>query len=128
MPSARMGETLARSEPVQQRGAREAPVVAELATRQLARLGELGHHLGLDLQQRGGLLERQDLLRLGGAEVRAADHDYVNGGIEEKEWFASTATNVISTAVCAVEMTFVGSGRAEPHPYPDAVDVRWSWG
>src|SRR4051812_20707917 len=60
-------------QPVEDRAAREAPLLAEPPSRQLARRGERRELLLVKLEQLGQLRERQHLARLGRQERRAAD-------------------------------------------------------
>ncbi len=57
----RLVDVSARCEPGEQSGAAEAPLLADAAARQGARVGECEHFVLADLQERGGLRGGQDL-------------------------------------------------------------------
>src|SRR3954447_13276286 len=64
-----------RRQPLDERGAREAPLVADPAPGQPALLGEREHRALVDLEQLGGLRGREDVGQVGGPEGVVADDE-----------------------------------------------------
>src|SRR4051794_341544 len=75
-------ENLAASEPGKHGLAGEAPLAAELAPGQLARLGELGDRVRLNLQPLGELCDREHVRRGERAELGVAHREPVLDGLD----------------------------------------------
>ena len=73
------------AEPREHGPAQEAPVVADLAARELARVGQGAHGVGVGLQQLGRLLDGQHLGRRAGHELGAADDHVAVGPQRQRE-------------------------------------------
>src|SRR3954447_5018118 len=84
------------AEPVEQPGAGEAPLVAELAAGDLAGLRKFGQVLRVDAQQVGGLVQRHHLELLDRGEGVMADREAV---VEALDYDAARAGDVVEVVL-----------------------------